>query len=84
MSKKTRTAQFSPFGNEPLYLIDIPTAARRLSTTVFAVRELIRSGKVKYISVGHKMLISPEAIQDFIRANERYYGVESRAGNEEV
>jgi excisionase family DNA binding protein len=57
----------------PLYLIDIPEASRRLSTTVFAIRELIRSNKLKFIFVGHKQLISPQAIQDFIRASERYY-----------
>lgn len=58
---------------ENLYLIDIPTAARRLSTTVFAVREIIRSGKLKYVRIGHKMLISPSAIQDYIAQSEIYY-----------
>jgi len=58
----------------PLYLVDIPEASRRLSTTVFAIRELIRSGRLKFISIGHKQLISPAAIQDFIAASEKYYG----------
>jgi len=60
--------------NEQLYLIDIPMAARRLSTTVFAVREIIRSGKLKYIPIGHKMLISPKAIENYIAESEIYYG----------
>ena len=54
-----------------LDLYDIPTAARRMSTTVFAVRELCRSGKLKYVQIGHKWLISPAAIQAFIRAAEQ-------------
>jgi len=57
----------------PLYLIDIPEAARRLSTTIFAIRELIRSNRLKFISIGHKQLISPAAIQDFIATSEKYY-----------
>ena len=56
-----------------LYLMDIPTAARRLSTTVFAVRTLIHVGKLKFVRIGHKMLISPQAIQDFIANSEGYY-----------
>jgi excisionase family DNA binding protein len=59
-------------------LIDIPTAARKLSTTVFAVRELLRSDKIKYVAIGHKWLISPAALQDFIRKAEVYHG--ERAG----
>jgi len=64
---------------EPIYLIDIPEAARRMSTTIFAVRELIRSRKLKCIVVGHKMLISPKAIEEFIAASEVYYGAEKDA-----
>ncbi len=54
-----------------LFLMDIPTAARLMSTTVFAVRELCRSGQLKYVPIGHKWLISPGAIQDFIRCKEQ-------------
>jgi ABC-type microcin C transport system duplicated ATPase subunit YejF len=54
-----------------LFLMDIPTAALRMSTTVFAVRELCRSGQLKYVPIGHKWLISPGAIQDFIRTKEQ-------------
>ena len=61
---------------EPLYLIDIPEAARRMSSTTFAIRELIRSGKLKFVMLGQKHLISPAAIQYFIRANEKFYGTE--------
>jgi|SRR6516162_252652 hypothetical protein len=45
----------------------IPTAALRMSTTVFAVRELCRSGQLNFVPIGHKWLISLSAIQDFIR-----------------
>jgi len=50
--------------------MDIPTVALRMSTTVFAVRELCRSGQLKYVPIGHKWLISPGAIQQFIRERE--------------
>ncbi len=59
-----------PVTPNDLYLMDIPTAAARMSTTVFAVRELCRSGQLKYVPIGHKWLISPGAIQDFIRKQE--------------
>jgi hypothetical protein len=48
-------------------LVDIPTAAAMMSTTVFAVRELCRSGELIYVPIGHKWLISPGAIDDFIQ-----------------
>jgi excisionase family DNA binding protein len=57
---------------EDLYLIDIPTAARRMSTTVFAVRELLRSGQIKFLEIGHKWLMSPKAIEEFIEKNQGY------------
>jgi hypothetical protein len=59
-----------PVSPNDLYLMDIPTAAARMSTTVFAVRELCRSGQLKFVPIGHKWLISPGAIQDFIRRQE--------------
>jgi hypothetical protein len=54
-----------------LFLMDIPTVALRMSTTVFAVRELCRSGQLKFVPVGHKWLISPGAIQAFIDRKEQ-------------
>jgi hypothetical protein len=51
--------------------MDIPTAARLMSTTVFAIRELCRSGELIYVPIGHKWLLSPEAIRTFIRKREQ-------------
>ena len=56
------------------FLYDLPTTARLMTTTLFAVRTLIRTGKLRYVSIGNKFLVSPEAIRDFVVANERYYG----------
>lgn len=56
---------------DELFLMDIPTAARRLSTTVFAVRELCRAGELIYVPIGHKWLLSPDAIRAFIRKKEQ-------------
>jgi hypothetical protein len=52
-------------------LYTIPEAALRMSTTVFAVRQLCRSGELKYVPIGHAWLISPGAIQDFIHRKEQ-------------
>jgi hypothetical protein len=54
-----------------LYLLDIPTVAARMSTAIFAIRELCRSGKLKFVTIGHKWLISPAAIQEFIRNEQK-------------
>jgi len=55
---------------QPL-LYDISTTAVMLSTTVFAVRELCRSGKLKFVPLGHRWLISASAMQDFIAQAEQ-------------
>jgi hypothetical protein len=44
----------------------IPTAAKLMSTTVFAVRELYRSRELAYVVIGQKWLLSPGAIRAFI------------------
>jgi hypothetical protein len=46
-----------------LFLMDIPTCAKLMSTTTFAVRELMRAGELIYVPIGHKWLVSPDAIQ---------------------
>jgi hypothetical protein len=48
-------------------LYDISTTAQMLGTTIFAVRELCRSGRLKYITLGHRWMISPSFMEEFIR-----------------
>ena len=55
----------------PKDLYTIPEVAVRMSTTVFAVRSECRSGALRYIAIGHAWLISPQAIQDYIRRREK-------------
>jgi excisionase family DNA binding protein len=55
----------------PALLHDIPTTAKLMSTTCWAVRELCRAGRLKFVRVGHRWLISTEAIWTFIREAER-------------
>lgn len=38
---------------------------------MFAVRELCRSGELLKVVIGHKWLLSDEAIRDFIRKREQ-------------
>jgi excisionase family DNA binding protein len=52
-------------------LYDIPSTAKILSTTTFAVRELCRSNRLKFVRLGHRWLISLDAIHRFIRDAER-------------
>ncbi len=78
MPRKKNPAPPPP--SEDVDLYGIPEVARRLNTTIFAVRTLIRGGRLKHLQIGHKMLISPKAIADFIQQSERYYG-EDRPDN---
>jgi helix-turn-helix protein len=77
MGKRNIPAVTSPVtllpavNTDELYLMDIPTAARLLSTTVFAVRELMRSGELVKVEIGHKWLVSHDAIRAFIRRKEQ-------------
>jgi excisionase family DNA binding protein len=50
---------------EPL-LLDIRGAARALSSTVWAVRSLIWDGKIPYIKIGRRFLISPADLREFV------------------
>jgi hypothetical protein len=68
----TTLQEISP-APDSLLLVGIPEAAGRMSTTVFAVRELCRSGRLKFVPIGHKWLISPRAIQEFIDKSQGYY-----------
>jgi hypothetical protein len=73
MEKAKKNPAVIPPAADPneLFLMDIPTAARRMSTTVFAVRELCRSGALVSVAIGHRWLISPGAIQRFIQKMEQ-------------
>jgi hypothetical protein len=52
-------------------LHDIPTTARIMSTTCWAVRQLCRDGQLKHVRIGHRWLISTDAIKKFIHDAER-------------
>ena len=74
-----------PHPSDDAFLMGIPEVARKLNTTVPAVRALIRSGRLRYVRIGHKMLLSPKAIADFIQQSERYYGEDrSRETDEQL
>jgi excisionase family DNA binding protein len=48
-------------------LVDIPTAARLLSTTVWQIRELCWAKKLPYIKLGRKWLFTPASLEAFVR-----------------
>ncbi len=59
-----------PASVSPL-LYDIPATARIMSTTTFAIRELCRSGRLKFVRIGHRWLVSTAAMRNFISQAER-------------
>jgi excisionase family DNA binding protein len=56
-----------------LLLMDFETAAQKLSTTAAVVRELIRSGRLKFVSIGDRHLIAQTALEEFVANNQKYY-----------
>ena len=56
----------------PALLHDISTTATMLGTTIFAVRELCRSGQLKYVQIGHRWVVSLSAMHDFIKRAENH------------
>jgi hypothetical protein len=50
---------------QPL-LVDIRTAALMLSTTVWAVRQLLWGKKLPYLKLGKKFVIDPQDLRSFI------------------
>jgi hypothetical protein len=67
----TSDVALSPALRIPALLYDIPTTAKLMGTTTFAVRELCRSGRLKFVPIGHRWLISPIAMQEFIAQTEK-------------
>jgi hypothetical protein len=63
--------EFSPLAPISPLLHNIPTTAKLMSTTCWAVHELCRAGRLKFVRVGHRWLISTEAIRTFIQDAER-------------
>jgi hypothetical protein len=55
---------------EPL-LIDVPTAANRISSTKAVIRRLIRTGQLPVVAWGKKHLVSPEDLRTLIAANKK-------------
>ena len=48
-------------------LVDIPTAAKMLSTTVWQIRQLCWDKKLQYIKLGRKWLFTPASLEAFVR-----------------
>jgi hypothetical protein len=70
MSRKQSAPPHEQPVTTPKVLMDIPEAASSMCMTVFAIRQLCRSGMLRYSQPGHAFLISPDAIQDCIRLME--------------
>ena len=71
---KTKTSKPSPqlafveSGSSPgPLLLDIPATARALSSTVWAVRQLLWDKKIPHIRIGKKFLVDPQDLRAFIQ-----------------
>jgi excisionase family DNA binding protein len=64
MAKKIASATASP---APRLLVDIPTAAQMLSTTVWQVRELVWAKKLPVIKLGRRFLFTPASLEAFVK-----------------
>lgn len=62
MPNKKIVATASP---APL-LVDIPTAARMLSTTIWQIRELGWAKKIPYIKLGKRWLFRPADLEIYV------------------
>ena len=54
---------------EPL-LLDIPGAARALSSTTWAVRALLWDKQIPFVKIGRKHLIDPADLRAFIQRSK--------------
>lgn len=59
-----------PLASQPL-LLTIPEAARALSATTWAVRNLLWSKQVPFIRIGRRFLIDPSDLRAFIERQKR-------------
>jgi hypothetical protein len=48
-------------------LLDIPSAAIALSSTIWSVRSLLWAKKIPHIKIGRKFLIDPADLREFIQ-----------------
>lgn len=66
MAKRSVVPTVVPSAFPEPYLLSIPAAARALSCTVWAVRELLWSKQIPYIKIGRRYLIDPADLKAFI------------------
>jgi excisionase family DNA binding protein len=50
-------------------LIDIPTLARYLGTSIRHIRRLVAEKRIPYIKVGHLVRFDPDEIHNWLAAN---------------
>lgn len=61
----TSSAPPAPAAAPPLLLVDIPTAARMLCTTVWCIRALHWSRKLRFHKLGKKFVINADQVREF-------------------
>jgi excisionase family DNA binding protein len=47
-------------------LVDLRTAAQMLSVSIFEMRKLTRSRKIRHVRHGKKWLVSPDELRQFV------------------
>jgi excisionase family DNA binding protein len=72
MARRSPSVHITPaeIAQPPAMLHDIATAAKIMSTTPWAIRQLCRAKKLPFVRIGHRWLISTDAIRSFIAKAE--------------
>jgi excisionase family DNA binding protein len=65
MSGKARQSPVVSISPEPI-LVDIPTAARMLSSTPWTVRGLLWSKEIPFVKIGRRFLIDPADLRSYV------------------
>lgn len=48
-------------------LVDLPTAALMLGSTVWSVRELLWSKKIPHVKIGRRFLVTPSDLEAYVQ-----------------
>jgi excisionase family DNA binding protein len=56
----------SPIPEVKPILVNLPTAARMLGTTVWAVREILWAKKIPHVKIGRRFLVSPADLEGYV------------------
>jgi excisionase family DNA binding protein len=66
MSRNKSVATASPVPDVKPITVNLPTAARMLGCTVWAVRGLLWAKKIPHVKIGRRFLIAPADLEAYV------------------